>query len=436
MKLIALEKNFREVLHGAAAVLAMRLLGAALMFAFNVMLARVLGAKETGIFVLALMVVSITSVIGRIGLDNTMLKYIAISASSNDWPAVGGVFYRGLLISTLLSGLLALALYGLAPWMTVALFHKAELLPVLEWMLLGIVPMALVALLGESLKGLKRVGRSALVQSVIVPPVAIAGLYLLARSYAVQGVAVGYVLANVLAMAIGFVFFVRSVPTIQRGDFSYRILFGSCLPLFWVASMNLVTMWMSTGMVGVFADSKDVAIYNAAAKTAMLVSFILYGFNSITAPKFAELYHQGNIDGLERTARFSARMTTLVAIPVLLIFIFFPAYVMGMFGVEFRLGETALVIMSLGQFVNVMTGSVGYLLIMSGHEKTMRNNVLLAGTVNVLLNLMLTPSLSWLGASIATAGSMVVANLAATWLVYRKLGLKVFPWLSISPAKA
>lgn len=431
----SLEKNFSEVLRGAAAAFVVRLIGAALVFIFNILLARKLGADATGLFVLALMIVSVASVVSRIGLDNTMLKMIATSASSREWGMVAGVFFQGLLLATLLSTALTLVLYVSSPWVTETIFDKPRLLPVLQWMLPIIVPMALIALVGESLKGIKQVAASALVQAVIVPASSIAGLYLLVELYAIEGAVWGYLAASVIAMVVGLLLWKLLVPYAKRTQVEYRLIFASCLPLFWVASMNLVTMWMSTGMLGVFGTSADVAIYNAAARTAMLVSFVLYAFNSIAAPKFAEMYHQQDIGGLERTARFSARMTTLFAAPVLLLFIIFSSQVMALFGDEFRAGAAALVILSLGQFVNVMTGSVGYLLIMTGHERSMRNNVLLSGAVNVLLNFMLTPSLGWMGAAIATAGAMVVANLAATWLVYRYLGLKVLPWLSLRASR-
>jgi O-antigen/teichoic acid export membrane protein len=63
-----------------------------------------------------------------------------------------------------------------------------------------------------------------------------------------------------------------------------------------------------------------------------------------------------------------------------------------------------------GHGVNVLTGPVGMVLVMTGHEKIMRNNVLAAGAVNIGLNLILVPKLGALGAAVATAVSLALVN--------------------------
>jgi O-antigen/teichoic acid export membrane protein len=123
----------------------------------------------------------------------------------------------------------------------------------------------------------------------------------------------------------------------------------------------------------VWRPASDVALYNVAHRTAFLTTLMLTSVNSIAAPKFAELYHTRDLEALGATARDSARMMVVLALPVLLTFVFVPGFVMGLFGPEFEVGASVLVILALGQFVNVSTGSVGFVLIMtSGWPATTR----------------------------------------------------------------
>ena len=101
----------------------------------------------------------------------------------------------------------------------------------------------------------------------------------------------------------------------------------------------------------------------------------------------------------------------------------------SMIGPEFLAGSALLVVLALGQFVNVATGSVGYLLMMTGHEKLMRNSVAIAAALNLALNLTLVPVAGAMGAAIATAISLATLNLVATYYVWSHLGIVMIPFL-------
>ena len=91
-----LDMHSREVLSGAALAFVLRAVGAGLAFALNVVIGRLLGAEGAGLYFMALSVVTIGAVITKLGLDNTLLRFIASGASSGDWSRVLGVFRMGM----------------------------------------------------------------------------------------------------------------------------------------------------------------------------------------------------------------------------------------------------------------------------------------------------------------------------------------------------
>jgi O-antigen/teichoic acid export membrane protein len=86
-------------------------------------------------------------------------------------------------------------------------------------------------------------------------------------------------------------------------------------------------------------------------------------------------------------------------------------------------------ILAIGQFVNVITGSVGYLLTMCGYERLQRNNFAVCAVLSVLLNVLLVPRMGAIGAAIATAATLAVQMLIAAAIVWRKLGVITVPLL-------
>jgi len=175
-------------------------------------------------------------------------------------------------------------------------------------------------------------------------------------------------------------------------------------------------------VAGIWTSAEDVAQLAVAQRTANLVSFILVAVNLVVAPRFAALYKQGKHPELRRLALRSVRLMSLVGAPVVLFLCLFPGWVLGLFGPEFRAAAPLLVILALGQFVNVVTGSVGFLLTMSGHERDMRNVVLFSGPFAVVAAVVLTPLYGVTGAALATALAVSVQNLGAVWLVRKRLG--------------
>ena len=81
----------------------------------------------------------------------------------------------------------------------------------------------------------------------------------------------------------------------------------------------------------------------------------------------------------------------IISFPVLLICLLLPDFLLGIFGPEFICGKQILIILCVGQFINVSTGSVGQILAMTNREKLLRISVLSGTVLNLLLNITLVP---------------------------------------------
>ncbi len=418
-----------DVLRGASAAFALKILAAGLAFGFNVVLGRTLGAEAAGVYFLALSTATIAAVIGRVGLDNTLVRFIAANVSIDNWSAVKGVYQKAVLIGFVCSAAVALALGLGADQLAQALFSDPDMATPIRLMALVVVPLALGILYSQALRGLSRIRDSLLVLSVLPMFFVLVGTAALAAAWDVEGAIIAYLVAVILALIYGWVTWrraslpMRSLPA----DFSTRDLLKSSLPLFGGSLLNLVTLWSSTLMLGIWEDKDAVGVFAVAARTAALISFVLVAVNAVAAPKFAALYRKGEMTALDHTARHSTLLVTVLAAPAFLLFMLCSTFVMALFGSDFSHGGEVLRVLAIGQFVNVATGSVAFLLMMCGYEQLTRNNQFVAACLVLALNALLIPSYGAMGAAVATTAALIVQNMLAAYFVWRKLGIITVP---------
>ncbi len=73
--------------------------------------------------------------------------------------------------------------------------------------------------------------------------------------------------------------------------------------------------------------------------------------------------------------------------------------------------------------MNFATGSVGYMLTMTGHQKTAIKLLLLTAALTTLLSFILIPILGINGAAISAAVNNIVLNVLMAIAVYKKTGI-------------
>mgnify|MGYP003983354195 CR=1 FL=1 len=387
-----------------------------------------MGAGGSGIFYLSLTVVIIVSAMGRIGMENALVKFIAANVVAKNPEKVLGVYKKAILYSLGVASILSLLLYLVAPWLSQVILKKSELTQPLTIMSFAVVPLALLTLHAHALQGLKKIAASISVLATIVPLLTCFSALLFCSAYGINGVAVGYIVATLITLLFGRIFWVKATSTFiaNTATFDRKQLFACSMPLYGVVMLHLIILWSPLLILGAWESSETVGIYTAASRTAFLISFVLVAVNSISAPKFAALYQNGDMDSLGKMARNSVKITSLLSFPVLLLFIFAPEWILSIFGEQFKQGAVVLIILAVGQFVNVATGSVGVLLMMSGNEKLMRNNLLFCAIVGILLNLWLIPCFGIIGCAVAAAVVHAMQNLIAMMLVWKRLNILFF----------
>jgi O-antigen/teichoic acid export membrane protein len=419
----------QEILRKASVAFVLKVAGAGFAFAFHVAIARLLGATGSGLYFLAFTIMTLTAVVSRLGMDHSVTRFVAAHASESDWAGVKGVVQHALRLVLAASFVLALALFLAADWLAHTVFDEPALGLPLRNMAIAIVPLAWMTVYASALQGLRNVRDSLLMQSVLLPLVAAALLFLFVPLFDVSGAVFAYSLGITLALGYGFWMWRRALSAHHAAvaAFPVRALFGSSFPLLGAMLLEQLMLAVPVLFLGIWEESSEVGLFSAAQRAAALVGLVLIAANSIVAPKFATLHRQGDMVALGRVVRHSALLMTLMASPALLLLLLAPQWVMTLFGPEFSAGWLMLVIMALGQLVNVMTGSVGFLLMMTGHERSFLSANALAVLICAGFAALLIPNFGGLGAAIAAAVSLAVVNLLRVRYVWLNLHIMVLP---------
>lgn len=424
---VVLSSHAVELVRGSSVSFVLKILGMTLSYAFNIVLARFYGAEVVGVYALSVTVATIVGTIGQLGLQTSMVRFVAEFRSKAAWQAIRVLRHRGLAIVVMASTSAATLLFIFAGVLTRSVFHDPTLIPAFRWIAISVPFLAVMTFHSSALRGLKRMVEHTIFQAAFVP--ALNTVMLTAAALLVERrllIPIWAYLITVVAGAVtsGILFSRRitaeTTPSVVAPSIG-NVLQVS-LPMLTSAILLLVTNWLDILMVGHYMSAADVGVYRMAQRLAALVGIVLLALNSMNASKFSELYAMKRTDEMMALARFSARVSLMVSLGVFLVLALLPRFFLGVFGPEFEVATGPLILLSAGQLLNSFFGSNGLLLDMTGHQKLFRNALIVGATVDLVLSLLLVPRMGLMGAALAAVLTMICWNTLAAVYVRRRFG--------------
>ena len=142
--------------------------------------------------------------------------------------------------------------------------------------------------------------------------------------------------------------------------------------------------------------------------------------NLLVPPYIAELYAKGETRRLERILRQTAALAGIPAILVLIAFIFFGGSILGTFYPDaYSAGATILAILSISKVVNVLTGSSGITMAMTGHQHILMRIAVVVSGLSILVSYLVVERWGSLGVAIVVSGGSSMVFLLQ-WLATKK----------------
>jgi Membrane protein involved in the export of O-antigen and teichoic acid len=420
------------MLFKAALAVFMRGLAACAIFAFNFVVAKRLDPVASGYFLWAFSGVVIFLQVGLMGFHDVALKHIARSVGSGKdseaWSISGLIFSRVLLAFIIVSSLLLLLSEKIAH----AIFPESrEVVLVVRLMVPGLAFNGMSHLLSFQLQGAGKPAKAIFSLSIGHYALFCAILILSGTHSPVMASAI-YSFASLINTLLAFVWWRNAIPSKTRVPVDRRELWSMAMPLWAIALMSVIVNWGGQLISGIWVSAEEISHYAVAMRAVALINFILLAMNFVVAPRIAQLHAAHDIQGLQSFITTVTRFLYSIAIPVAACVILFSDQVMGIFGSEFSRSGRILLVLAVGQIINVLTGPVSHLLTMTGNERSFRNVYVLSSALCLLLTYALTKRLGILGTAVATSLAISLQNGLAAYMVRKKLGISISPFRSTS----
>ena len=233
-----LDVSLRKIAKGAGFVLIGTLIGRAFGYGSRLIIAR-LGASDYGLVALGFAVMSIAATLSLVGTQSGTVRYVSFYKGKEDKGRIKGTIISALKITLPLSLFFAFILFWYASWISIHVFHDANLTPILRIFAVGIPFSVLASNLLSATVGFQDKRYNVYAQYIFQEPLKLAAIVLLlALGFGVLGAAWGWVLAIVLMPFVAFYFLekkiflifnsrIKAIPTDRElFSFSWPIDFG------------------------------------------------------------------------------------------------------------------------------------------------------------------------------------------------------------------
>jgi O-antigen/teichoic acid export membrane protein len=411
-------------------------------YLFKIYLARVIGAEALGLYALGMTIIAFLGIFNGLGLSQSAVRFVALYCATGEKNRLRGFLVRTL---TLLLGtniLLAAGVLLAGPWVAEHVYHTVELNHYFWLFSLIMLLGALTSYAGQVLQGYKDITRRTVITNFIGSPLVI----FLTIGFLLLGWGLwGYLFAQVLS-AVGVVglLFVSAWKLTPREVFRQR---GPLPPLgkqvisFGIAALGLSILEFLLAqtdkiLLGFYLNPREVGIYAVAMAVVAFVPIGLQSVNQIFSPTIADLHARGQRELLGLLFQTLTKWIFAFTLPLAIAVVTFAQPLMRVFGSDFAKGWPVLVIGTIGQLANAGTGSVGYLLFMSGNQNRLVKIQSTMTAVSVLLNVLLIPRWGIVGAVVAAATANAGTNAWNLLQVRSSLGLSPYnrSYLSLLPA--
>lgn len=423
------DSNLKELVSGSLLTFILRISGMIISYLLVYLISIRNGSEGVGHYSLISNFLLLLGVIAAMGTNVSVLRYVGQFNNDKDNSKLRSLYFSVIKLSLPVAIIGGTALVLFAESISIFLFKNKDFTEavVLTGFTLPFFTLNLIAV--EFLRGLKKLKASEFIRSVARPLIIIICI-LLYSSESIENIEIiyflcGATLLNFVASSFLVLFNLSKIKKTEKA-LSINELFKVSSPMMITEISGILMASISIFMLEYFATTEEVGIYSVAFRLSALITIILLVVNTISAPKFSELFWGKKMVELQKVIRQSVKMIFWGSLIIAVIISAGSIPILNIFGKEFTDGQLPLIILIFGQLFNAATGSVGLILNMSGNQTTLRNTAVISLTTQLILAIILIPTMGMVGAAISLTAGRILRNLMCILYVKRKLNLKTY----------
>lgn len=212
---------------------------------------------------------------------------------------------------------------------------------------------------------------------------------------------------------------------------------GISLPMMLVWGFYTLLTYTDVVMLQQFRPADDVAIYYAAARTLLLVTFVYFAVGAAVTHRFSAYHLAGDRAGLAAMVGNAVRWTFWPSLAATLVMLAIGKPLLWLFGPEFVAGYPLMFILAIGLLARASIGPAERLLSMLGQQRICALIYGVAFVINLVGCVVLIPQLGAAGAAIAISSAIIFETAALFTVAKRRLGLtlSVFTQPALPPER-
>jgi O-antigen/teichoic acid export membrane protein len=423
----------RTLLTGTALNVVGLVAGVVAALGVQILLGHALEPGGLGLVTVAVQAAFVASAASRFGMDMAAVRLVAIGRGADAGANLQSLVERCALIalaaSLLVGGLLAATAWLFEDYARVVALAAAS------------VPFIAVTnvYLGAT-RGLGQMRQTLYVfwigQPIVWMVVTVAAL---AAGGATDGAVLAYDASWLVAALGARVLWLResgaySARRASRDEVRAALRFG--LPRAPAAFLAQAMFWVDLWVLAAFEQGTELDAYSAAARISQVLLLFLTSLSLVFSPFAADLHARRERGRLDELFKRSTRWALTATLPLLVTLFVAADDVLHAFSARFEVAEEPLRILLVGQTVNVATGSVGFILIMTGFTGVDLVDNVVGILLLVGLAYGLTAEFGMVGTALAAATGIALLNLLRLVQVRRRVGIQPYErsYLGLIPA--
>ncbi|MDD5369348.1 MAG: flippase, partial [Anaerolineaceae bacterium] len=340
---------------------------------FSVIVARMIGAEQYGLYTLGLTIVPIASMFALLGLQTGVVAYLTPAIRQRDESHIWGIIQVCVGLPALLSILFGVLLFVMAEPVAILGFHEPRLILILRIVSLCIPLEAIGFIAYQIIISYKKPKYSVVANNMVIPITKlILSVGFLAFGMGVTGIVSAHVMASALGLALMLYFVNGLFPLNRRLSISKRNtgqLLRYSLPVHMGWVLNTVRGTLETLVLGFVGLPIGVGIFAVAQRLSSLGTMFFLAVGNISTPIIAEFYSHGEVSQLKKLYQTTTQWVVMFNVPLFLTLTLFSKPLLSIFGSDFTFGATALIILAVGNLAYTGTGLGANILDMTNHTK-------------------------------------------------------------------
>lgn len=397
-----------------------KLLAAVISFLLNMVLVRKLGVQDSGLFFYFQSLVVFLSVIVTFGLQMPIVRCIAQNKIGL-YEGIGAL-KGGLIISSFVSLVFLILSYMFKSIITLKLSFDYNLVVSL---ILAVFLYSVNVFICSYNQGVGRYIESVLFQTAFSNLITLLCFFLFNPSvnFLIYAYLLSLLIGIFFQLLLFFIINKGFYSKLFKGEFEYGYILSIGFPCFILALFERIVPVIIQYGLNEQSGTEAIAEFSVMIRIVGVITIITSSVNTVVSRKIAIDFKNDKLERIKKTTS-QCFIVFLCLSTIFLISIYvFGDYILSLFSGDFTRLNNLLLICAIAQAINMITGSVSFLLIMTGYEKKMRNSVMFGAVISIVYLIITYSGFDIYHATITYFIYIASSNIFAWWSVKVNLGI-------------